>query len=64
MRWDHSGVIFTERIQYNTQPELMQFFQHYHLASPEVRGSVSILKKISHDDPIPAAALPASCLTK
>ena len=59
MRWDRSGAIFTERIQYSTQPELVQFFQHYHLASPEVRGSDSILKKLPHDEPIAAAARPA-----
>ena len=49
MRWDRSGVIFTEPIYYDTQPEFMKFFEYYNLASPEVRGSDSIVKKLVHD---------------
>ncbi len=39
MRCDRSGVIVTERIYYNKEPELLEFFKLYDKAAPEVRGS-------------------------
>jgi hypothetical protein len=39
MRWDRSGIIVTDRIKYNTEPELVEFFERYNAAPPEVRGS-------------------------
>jgi hypothetical protein len=41
MRWDRSGVVFSEQIYYNTQSELVEFFECYNKAPPEVRGSDS-----------------------
>jgi Fungal protein kinase len=38
MRWDRSGAIFTKPINYNSQPELFEFFQAYNEATPEARG--------------------------
>ena len=49
MRWDRGGVVFTERIYYNTEPELVEFFEYYNIASPEVRGSNSIVENLSSD---------------
>ncbi|KAI0245684.1 hypothetical protein BJV78DRAFT_1137314 [Lactifluus subvellereus] len=39
MRWDRSGVVFSEQIYYNTQSELVEFLECYNKAPPEVRGS-------------------------
>jgi hypothetical protein len=39
IRWDRSGVIFTGQIFYDTQPELVVFFECYNPASSEVRSS-------------------------
>lgn len=39
MRWDRGGVIFTDPINYNKQSELVEFFERYDTAPPEVRGS-------------------------
>jgi hypothetical protein len=39
MRWDRSGVIFTDPIDYNHQSELVEFFQRYDAAAPKVRGN-------------------------
>ena len=49
MRWDRGGVVFTERIYYNTEPELVEFFEYYNIASPEVRGSNLIVENLSFD---------------
>jgi hypothetical protein len=39
MRWDRSGAIFTEPINYNKESELVEFFKCYNAAPPEVQGS-------------------------
>ncbi|KAI0287234.1 hypothetical protein BC826DRAFT_60346 [Russula brevipes] len=38
MRWDRGGAIFTERIYYNKDSELLEFFEAYNEATAEVRG--------------------------
>jgi hypothetical protein len=42
MRWDRSGIIVTDRIKYNTEPELVEFFERYNAAPPEVRAATSL----------------------
>jgi len=53
MRWDRSGVIFTSPIYYNKHPELVEFFERYDAAPPEVRGSDTSVQPFNGD--IPAA---------
>ena len=51
MRWDRSGVIFTEAIYYNEQQEFLEFFEYStNRANPEVRGSDLTLEKPTHDE--------------
>jgi hypothetical protein len=50
MRWDRSAAIFSERIYYNTQRELLQFFDCYSRASPEVRGSDKYVSSPTSDE--------------
>jgi hypothetical protein len=38
MRWDRSGAIFTKPIFYNKDPELLEFFEAYNVATCEERG--------------------------
>jgi hypothetical protein len=43
MRWDRCGIVFTEPIYYDTQPEFLEFFEAYDRASLDVRGHDSII---------------------
>ena len=38
IRWDRSGAVVTDRIEYNKTSELFDFFMRYNLADSEVRG--------------------------
>jgi hypothetical protein len=53
MRWDRSGIIFTDPIYYIAEPELVQFFERYDAAPPKVRGSDTSVQPFDGD--IPAA---------
>jgi Fungal protein kinase len=50
MRWDRGGVIFTDRINYNKQSELVEFFERYNAAPPEVRGSDGSVEQPSPEE--------------
>jgi hypothetical protein len=39
LRWDRSGTIVTEAIEYNESPLLAEFFRRYSTAPPEMRGA-------------------------
>ena len=39
MHWDRGVIVFTDRIIYNLEPYLIEFFERYDTASPGVRGS-------------------------
>lgn len=39
LRWDRSGTIVTEAIEYNKSPLLAEFFRRYSKAPPEMRGA-------------------------
>ena len=52
-RWDRSGIIFTSPIYYNSNPELVEFFERYDAAPPAVRGSDTSVQPFCGD--IPAA---------
>jgi hypothetical protein len=42
MRWDRSGVVFSEPIYYNDCPEFLEFFEAYNEATPEARAVTSL----------------------
>jgi hypothetical protein len=48
-RCDRSGVIFSGPIYYNAQPELLDFFERYNVATPEVRGNDRFVSKPAPD---------------
>lgn len=54
LRWDRSGTIVTEAIEYNQSPLLAEFFRRYSVAPPEMRG-----KDISASAPTPVEGLMA-----
>ncbi len=48
LRWDRSGVVVTERFEYNKQHHLFSFFELFNAATPCIRGwdeSVSVPSK-------------------
>jgi len=45
IRWDRGGMVFTEAIPYNVNPEFFNFFKYYNDASFDVRGIDSIMTK-------------------
>jgi hypothetical protein len=50
MRWDRCGMVFTEPINYNAQPEFLEFFEAYDRASFDVRGHDSIIVDPTDDE--------------
>jgi serine/threonine protein kinase len=38
IRWDRTGAVVSQPIQYNQQPELAEFLRRYYKAPPKVRG--------------------------
>ncbi|KIM82817.1 hypothetical protein PILCRDRAFT_70424, partial [Piloderma croceum F 1598] len=54
LRWDRSGTIVTEAINYNESPLLAEFFRCYSVAPPAMRG-----KDQSVSDPTPIEAIEA-----
>ncbi len=50
MRWDRCGMVFTEPIYYDAQPELLEFFEAYDRASLDVRGHNSIISDPKGDE--------------
>jgi len=58
MRCDRSGIIFTDPIYYNSQPELVVFFERYNAASLAVRGSDTTVAQPSKDELSAAKAYP------
>jgi hypothetical protein len=52
LRWDRSGTVVTELIDYNTVPHLVEFFRRYSLAPPAMRG---VDQSVSHPTPTEAA---------
>jgi len=58
MRWDRSGIIFTDPIYYNQHSELVEFFERYDTALPEVRGSDKFVGQASPEEISAALAMP------
>jgi hypothetical protein len=57
IRWDRSGAIVTEPIYYNMEPHLFDFFIHFDLSPPDVRGqdtTVRLAKKEEIEDAVNA----------
>jgi len=38
IRWDRTGAVVSEPIEYNREGHLVEFFRRYHKASPKLRG--------------------------
>lgn len=53
LRWDRTGTIVTESIQYNESPHLAEFFRRYSQASPAMRG---LDQSVTEPTPAEAAA--------
>ena len=58
LRWDHSGVVYTEAFKWKTQPDtLCEFFWRLNFLSPVDRGYDTTVTRVMADDDEAKAAL-------